>query len=51
MQEWIAKNPPLPVYGGRFMVFTPLSEREQFFSDVLITAVEGGINYWAAVSN
>jgi hypothetical protein len=50
MQEWIAKN-PLPVYGGRFMVFTPLSEREQFFSDVLTTAVEGGINYWAAVSN
>lgn len=25
-------------------------EREQFLKDVLITAVEGGINYWAAVS-
>ena len=27
-----------------------LTEREQFLSDVLTTAVEGGINYWAAVS-
>jgi hypothetical protein len=25
-------------------------ERQQFLNDVLITAVEGGINYWAAVS-
>jgi hypothetical protein len=25
-------------------------EREQFLKDVLITAVEGGINYWSAVS-
>jgi hypothetical protein len=27
-----------------------LTEREQFLSDVLITAVEGGVNYWAGVS-
>lgn len=26
-------------------------EREQFYKDLLTTAVEGGINYWAAVSN
>lgn len=25
--------------------------REQFLKDVLITAVEGGINYWSAVSD
>jgi hypothetical protein len=28
-----------------------MTEREQFLSDVLTTAVEGGINYWAAVSD
>jgi hypothetical protein len=28
-----------------------MTEREQFLSDVLVTAVEGGINYWAAVSD
>jgi hypothetical protein len=26
-------------------------EREEFLSDIIITAVEGGINYWAGVSN
>jgi hypothetical protein len=26
------------------------TNREEFLSDVLITAVEGGINYWASVS-
>lgn len=29
---------------------TQMTDREQFLSDVLTTAVEGGINYWAAVS-
>lgn len=28
-----------------------MTDREQFLSDVLTTAVEGGINYWAAVSD
>ena len=28
-----------------------MTDREQFLSDVLTTAVEGGINYWSAVSN
>jgi hypothetical protein len=27
------------------------AEREQFLSDVMTTAVEGGINYWASVSD
>lgn len=26
-----------------------MTDREQFLSDVLVTAVEGGINYWAYV--
>ena len=27
------------------------AEREQFLADIITTAVEGGINYWAAVSS
>ena len=26
------------------------TEREQFLADIIITAVEGGVNYWAQVS-
>ena len=27
-----------------------MSERESMYRDILITAVEGGVNYWASVS-
>lgn len=30
---------------------TRTEAREQFLKDILITAVEGGINYWSAVSD
>lgn len=33
------------------MTTATLTARQQFLNDVLITAVEGGINYWAEVSD
>lgn len=33
------------------MMTTRSPEREEFLSDILITAVEGGTGYWAQVSN
>lgn len=49
LREWLEAN-PLPILGeGTFM--RVITEREKFLSDVLTTAVEGAINYWAMVSN
>ena len=30
--------------------YEQLSQRERFYIDILITAVEGGVNYWATVN-